>query len=558
MTTDADAAHEDPVIERPDHPDGAGEAPGQLPAESPPWRAMIAVSQLAAHPGNVRADLDLNEEFVASIAANGVLTALRITPDAEGFRVIDGGRRLAAAVKTGTKEVPYDLVSERADDEAGQFLDMINTNRHRNPLTVLEEADALFAAHQAGARKTRLRKAAGLTAGAVNDALAAARLSEDTRAKVGHLEQQLTLDQYALLAEFEDDPAAVDRLASAARWGMPLDHEAERLRQERAEIAEHQRVRAELEGAGASVTGTLPTGGQLLTSLCHDDQVLTPGTHAACPGRGVFFRPYDLASPVHYCAHPAAYGHTFRYAAAAAAPSDDPGAPDPAGPPSAEEPPDPSRRIVIEGNKAWTAAAEVRRRWLPSLFARRTAPREVAPFITRQLLTMPEPLRSGLARAPGQVLFSHITGRTDQDWLEICQTAVTGRLPLVMLAPIVTAFESAMSDGEGRNTWRTDRYSPCPRQQAADYLNLLVALGYELSGIEQAVAEQRLYTGETPPGQVIIGETSGPAAEAEDGQDAEMAAGAADEPEASAEEITAGHEPHRGTDAGVTEDQAAA
>ena len=64
---------------------------------------MIAVSQLAAHPGNVRADLDLNEEFVHSIAVNGVLTALRITPDADGLRVIDGGRRLAAALKTGTE-----------------------------------------------------------------------------------------------------------------------------------------------------------------------------------------------------------------------------------------------------------------------------------------------------------------------------------------------------------------------------------------------------------------------------------------------------------------------
>ena len=68
---------------------------------------MIAVSELAAHPGNVRADLDLNEEFLASIAVNGVLTPLRITPDGDGFRVIDGGRRLAAALKTGTREVPY-------------------------------------------------------------------------------------------------------------------------------------------------------------------------------------------------------------------------------------------------------------------------------------------------------------------------------------------------------------------------------------------------------------------------------------------------------------------
>ena len=140
----------------------------------------------------------------------------------------------------------------------------------------------------------------------------------------------------------------------------------------------------------------------------------------------MFFRPYDLASPVHYCTDPGAYGHTFRYAATAAAPSGDPGTPDPAGPPPAEEPPDPSRRIVIEGNKAWAAAAEVRRRWLETLFARRTAPPQVVPFIARQLLTMPEPLRSGLARAPGQGLFSQITGRDDHDWLEICATVAGG------------------------------------------------------------------------------------------------------------------------------------
>ena len=559
MTNDADTTHEDPAIERPGHPDAAEEAPGQQTGDSPPWRAMIAVSALAAHPGNVRADLDLNEEFVASVAVNGVLTALRITPDGDGFRVIDGGRRLAAALKTGTKEVPYDLVPERAGDEAGQYLDMINTNRHRNPLTVLEEADALFAAHQAGARKTRLRKAAGLTPAAVNDALAAAQLSEDTRAKVGPLDGQLTLDQYALLAEFEDDPAAVDRLASVARWGMPLDHEAERLRRERAEIAEHQRLRDQLEGAGITITGTLPDGGQLLTSLCHDGEVLTPDRHAVCPGRGVFFRPYDLASPVHYCTDPGAYGHTFRYAATAAAPSDDPGTPDPAGPPPAEEPPDPTRRIVIEGNKAWAAAAEVRRRWLETLFARRTAPRQVVPFIARQLLTMAEPLRSGLARAPGQGLFSQLTGHGSHDWGETCATVPAGRLPLMMLAPIATAFESAMSDGDGRNTWRTDRYSPCPRQQAADYLNLLAALGYQLSGIEQAVAAQRRYTGEAPPGQPVIDAIAEPADGTGDGPaDADSAAGSADEQGAVAGQAGEGHEPDQETGTDTAEDQAAA
>ena len=79
-----------------------------------------------------------------------------------------------------------------------------------------------------------------------------------------------------------------------------------------------------------------------------------------------------------------------------------------------------------------------------------------------------------------------------------------------MLAPIATAFEYAMSEGEGRHTWRADRYSPCPRQEAAAYLTLLAALGYQLSIIEQAVAGQTAYTGETPPGQAAIDDTSEP------------------------------------------------
>ena len=33
-------------------------------------------------------------------------------------------------------------------------------------------------------------------------------------------------------------------------------------------------------------------------------------------------------------------------------------------------------------------------------------------FVARQLLTMPDPLRSGLAAAPGRPLFAEITGQT--------------------------------------------------------------------------------------------------------------------------------------------------
>ncbi len=351
MSTFGDVTH--------DHPDeqdlpapGTGPEPGTAPAGEQPdavpdgpdgeqvpgtLRAIIPVAQLAAHPGNVRRDLDLSSEFIESVRANGVLVALRITPDGDGYRVIDGGRRLAAAVKAGVDEVPYDLVSERAGDEAGQYLDMINMNRHRNPLTALEEADALFAARQAGAPKTRIRKATGLTSAglsnALSAALSAAKLSEEARARVAELDEQLTLDNLAVMAEFDGDENALARLAIAASCGT-LEHEAELLRQAHAEQAEQDRIRGELEAAGYTITDILPANGQHLGVLSHDGEDLTLEAHAACPGRGVFFRFYALLDPVHYCANPDIYGHSFRFRPAASGAAADPGRPAPERPPS--------------------------------------------------------------------------------------------------------------------------------------------------------------------------------------------------------------------------------
>jgi hypothetical protein len=159
--------------------------------------------------------------------------------------------------------------------------------------------------------------------------------------------------------------------------------------------AEQDRIRGELETAGYTITDILPANGQHLAVLSHDGEDLTPGSHAACPGRGVFFRFYVPLEPVHYRANPDRYRHTFRFRPAA--PSVTP-APDRPCPEPAE--PDPSRCLVIQRNREWQAAATVRHRWLAThLFARRTAPREVAQFVARQLLTMPDPLRSGLAQA---------------------------------------------------------------------------------------------------------------------------------------------------------------
>ena len=469
----------------------------------PAGRSVISIELLTAHPGNVRRDVSLDQEFLDSITELGILTPLRITPDGGGgYRVIEGHRRLAAAEKLGLTEVPYDLAADRESDEAGQFLDMYATNHHRKGLTALEEADALFAASANGASKTRIRKATGLGKDDIVAALRAGQMTgfaRDVAAGFGHA---ITLEQLALLAEFEDDTEAVDRIMTDICSGRSGQHAAEKIRQERAEAAEHERLVAQLVADGYAVTEELPPNAFMLHGLQHDGQDLTPETHVTCPGRAVYFDSYSLVQPRHYCTDPEANGHVSRYQSA---PLPDLSGGGTGGTVAARDPkvedaavPDPQRKLVIEGNRAWVAARTVRKRWLSdTLLARRTAPKEAMPFVTAQLLTMPRALRDALTRASRTELFTELTGGSMNS--DTVGGWATGRLPLALLAVIVTAYEDRMDGEAGRATWRTDqRFTQCDRSEAGVYLRFLESVDYELSAIERAVADGEPYTGDLP------------------------------------------------------------
>ena len=233
-----------------------------------------------------------------------------------------------------------------------------------------------------------------------------------------------------------------------------------------------------------------------IQGLLQDGGDLTLEAHAACPGRGIVFYSWDPGNPVHYCTDPATHGHASRYAPSATAPPA-PGEPGEA-PQNGIQPrpvpvpaPGPGHRFIVEGNRAWIAAAAVRHRWLQALFTRRNAPKEVPLFVASQLLAMPAPLQDVLTSAPHRTMFSELAGRVDQAQL---QTWTAGRLPLLSLALIVTAYEEQMDGDSGKPTWREDRYSPCSRTEAGAYLRFLASLGYELSAIERAVADGIPYT----------------------------------------------------------------
>jgi ParB family chromosome partitioning protein len=417
----------------------------------------------------------------------------------------EGHRRLAAAVKLELKEVPYTLAADRQHDEAGQFLDMYLTNHHRKGLTALEEADALFAASTHGATKTRIRKATGLGGEGVTTALKAAAISGFARDAAAGFGDGITLDQIALLAEFEGDDEAVGRIMNEISAGHSGRHTAERIRQERAEAAEHERLVTELTAAGYAVTEEAPPNAHMLSWLLHDDgEVLTPEAHATCPGRAVYFSFYLPLEPRHYCTDPEANGHAPRYQSAplpdlrdgAGTGEETPDTESSAG--GGAPAPDPRRKLVIEGNQAWVAARTVRKRWLAdNLFARRTTPKEAPPFITTQLLAMPRVLRDALTRAPGSQLFEQLTGGAIK--LDAVRAWPAARLPLAQLAVIATAYEDRMDGDAGRATWRTDQpYTQCNRQEAGVYLRFLASIGYDLSPVEQSVADEVDYAGERP------------------------------------------------------------
>jgi ParB family chromosome partitioning protein len=196
--------------------------------------------------------------------------------------------------------------------------------------------------------------------------------------------------------------------------------------------------------------------------------------------------------PTYYCQTPEVYGHTSRPLAALESVASRPAVSD--GPP---------RSLVVEGNKAWVAAGRVRRRWLSSLMARRTAPKQAAGFLAGQLLRMPRPLAECLPRATGLSIFTELTGRQRDAVLAEGETAANGRLLLLALSPVLTSYEHEMvGDGDRKATWRTDRANPyCSRSEAGDYLRFLISVGYEAAPIEKAVADGVPYTGDVDPGQ---------------------------------------------------------
>ena len=205
-------------------------------------------ADLSSHPRNVRADLGDLSELQASIAANGVIEPLTVTPVDEGndgYEIVAGHRRAAAATTAGLPVVPCiartDLAAHGDDPDAvaRHIGTMLAENVLREGLSAGEQARGVQQMLDLGMDVGDVVRATGFARKHVIKAVAAQRVT--------HPEADgLTLDQLAAVSEFHDDEEASASLVEAAQEGPgEFAHELTRRRKDKAGAG----------GAGAGAVG---------------------------------------------------------------------------------------------------------------------------------------------------------------------------------------------------------------------------------------------------------------------------------------------------------------
>lgn len=432
-------------------------------------RPVIRTDALTAHPGNARRDLNLSKTFLASIRAEGVRVPVKVTT---ALRVVDGHRRLAGAVAEGLTHVPYEY-DER--DEAGQYLDMVSTSRHREGLTDAEEAAALFAAAELGAGVKRLATASGRTQKEAKTALTVA--ASGTARQVGRTSRySYTLDALAQLAEIEaDDPEAAERITAAVAASPDRDHSWTIARAMTA--LEHRREaethRAELETKGARIR----TRGELSEKATPVHHLTGVRDHHSCQGE-VWVLEAGSTRYTRYCANPPLFGH--------------------ATPQTASKPTGAHRKRVIAGNIDWGTAERLRRQWLTELITRKTHPKTISDQfarITARLLLEGSDTLARLTTDTTNTLLAQLLGQEPETTRrsQLAERADTAprRNAAHAFAAVAAAHEAELV----RSVWRMDgdhRYHP-GRATGRRWLTWLSELGYQLTPIETALHNDEPY-----------------------------------------------------------------
>jgi len=425
---------------------------------------------------NVRADAALTPEFVGSIKTHGVLTPILVQRTADALHVRAGQRRTLASIEAGLTAIPAYVV-DGDTDEARRIIEQMAENDHRAALADRDRVAAFQQLSLLGLSAAQIAKRTHTKKDQVTTALTVAG-SEVAAAVTAKYD--LTLDQAAVVAEFDGDAEAVKALTVAAvDEPEQFAHVAQRLRDDREEAQAVADLTATLIEAGTPVIERPSYDDKAikrlveLATLDGDERTpLTPQAHAECPGRAAWIdNGWQGVQAIHVCTDPKGNGHVDRYAYTGHAERQ-------SGPMTEEQKAE--RRALIANNKAWKSAETVRREWLAGFAARKTAPKDAAGFLAARLVAGTYALDKASTQTRHRLartllgLPEHVGYGAPDPLADLVQTATPARAQHIALVLVLAAIE----DSTGTHTWRN------VSEQDRAYFTALAGWGYGLSEVE--------------------------------------------------------------------------
>lgn len=210
---------------------------------------------------NVRDEVELDKEFLASLREHGVIIPIIAIRDAEGRTLVREGQcRTLGAREVGLTSVPvYVIPADDADADTAtvqRIVQQMVANDRRKDLTDGQRARAIQQMLDTGMSATKVAKKLAMSRDVVNAAGTAAKSATALNALNAG---QLDFRQAEALTEFEDDPNAVDRLLRAAGHGpQHFEHAVSSLRAQRESDALYAEAEKVYVGQGFTVLEDRP------------------------------------------------------------------------------------------------------------------------------------------------------------------------------------------------------------------------------------------------------------------------------------------------------------
>lgn len=439
---------------------------------------------------NVRRDLRAGKGFLETVRAHGVVKDIDVYVTLTGLVVLDGHRRLDAALALHLESVPVRVV--RVDDEAERIASQLMVNDEAEHCNSAERADAIQQLVLLGVPAQDLRRR-GIRGEEVAAARAVASAPQAVR-QAAVERPQIDLVGLGHLAELatdavEDSPVVAKAVADAIERPDQVEHIVARARAE----AEEERLladkRAELEAQGIRAIEdakewSLYDKGQRLDSLVDDHgEVLTEATHSSCPGHAAVVYPAVTwegdqhkvtgTRVVLWCTDWRAHGHRNRWARNTSGATSGP----------MEEEQRKARAEKIRRNKAMDAANGVRRQWIQDRLLTSGTRLPAVAWRSRLPLYLFPVLRWTHMRVSSTAL------EKGRERLACDLPSLRAVLPTAPAAEValLTFALAAMESSIERDTWTDTRGVSAMMTRL--HLRFLEQLGYTLSDVESAYCQ---------------------------------------------------------------------